>query len=85
MQPEAVFVLQLITWAEMELHIITSEHEVLDALLPVQNPAPDPDTVSTFDRAAACCPSAPVIIFLWWKRSVVPTLFGYHRPPRYTR
>lgn len=26
-------VVQLITWAEMELHIITSEHEVLNTLL----------------------------------------------------
>ena len=57
-------VLQLITWAEMELHIITSEHEVLNTLLPAHNPAPDLDTFSTFDHAAVCCPSAPLIIFL---------------------
>lgn len=53
-------VLQLITWAEMELHIITSEHEVLNTLLPPDNSAPDLDTFSTFDHAPACCPSAPV-------------------------
>lgn len=84
MQPEAMLVLQLITWAEMELRIIASEHEVLDALLPAQNPAPDLGTLSAFDAAAARCP-APLTIFLWWKRSVVPTLFGCHSPPSHTR
>lgn len=83
-------VLQLITWAEMDLHIITSEYEILSILLPAHNPAPGLHTLSSFDHASACCPSAPVMIFLWWKRSVVTTLFGYHSPvcspppPRHT-
>lgn len=73
-------VLQLITWAEMDLHIITSEYEVLSILLPAHSPAPGLHTLSSFDHASACCPSAPVMIFLWWKRSVVTILFGYHSP-----
>lgn len=77
-------VLHLITWVETELHIITSEHEVLNTLLPAYNPAPHLDTFRTFSPAATCCPSAPVIVFLWWKRSIVTTLLGYHSCPGHT-
>lgn len=39
----------------------------------------DLDTFRAF-WTAVCCPFAPVLIFLWWKRSVVTALFGCQRP-----
>lgn len=58
------------------------EDEFLNTLLPAHSPAPDLDTFSTF-WTAACCPSAPLLIFLWWKRFVVTALFGCHSPSRH--
>lgn len=49
---------------------------------PAHSPAPDLDTFSTY-WTAACCPSAPLLIFLWWKRFVVTALFGCHSPSRH--
>lgn len=70
-------VLQLTNWAEMELHITTSEHEALTpsfqhtALLQTRR------TSVPLIEAAACGSSAPVTTFLRWKRSVVLTFCSH--------